>query len=255
VSPLPGELIERLATIRSVGAITGAGVSAESGIQTYRGEGGLYDDPDEGDRTIEALSGSTLERDPDVTWRTVAVLARRAAAAAPNAAHAALVELEGRAERFVLLTQNVDGLHQRAGSINVIEIHGHVFDTVCSGCGEIGRLDRGQLERLVRAPRCDDCGQVRRPDVVLFGEMLAPDKIDRIRAEFHVAPPELILVIGTTALFPYIVEPVLLARATGGLTVEINPEETVLTRHVGYSIRATAGAVLPEIAGAIGAGH
>src|SRR5438034_11085244 len=98
---LPRELARALATVRSVGAITGAGLSAESGIPTYRGKGGIYDDPDEGDRTVEALSGSTLRTDPDRTWRVIAELARRSRGAEPNAGHRALVEIETRVERFV----------------------------------------------------------------------------------------------------------------------------------------------------------
>ena len=126
---LPQDVVSALADVRSAGVITGAGVSVESGIQPYRGEGGLYDDPDEGDRTVEALTGSTLQRDPDRTWRAIVKLARQAKDARPNPGHEALVRMEESLDRFVLLTQNVDGLHQLAGSRNVIAIHGNVFDT------------------------------------------------------------------------------------------------------------------------------
>ena len=165
---LPPALQHRLRGVRSIGVITGAGVSRESGIRTYRGQGGIYDDPEEGDRTVEALSGPTLASDPDRTWRVVAELARQAARAEPNAAHHALVDIERRVERFVLLTQNVDGLHQLAGSRNVIDIHGDIFSTRCMTCRRLDRLDRDALQQIDRTPRCSACRGPLRPNVVLF---------------------------------------------------------------------------------------
>jgi len=242
---LPGPLVARLRCVRSVGVITGAGVSAESGIPTYRGKGGIYDDPEEGDRTVEALSGPTLLADPDRTWRAVARLARASAAARPNPAHVAIAAMESVVERFVLLTQNVDGLHYLAGSRNVIDIHGDVFATRCMGCGLAGRLEREALAELHRAPRCASCGGTLRPDAVLFGEMLPPDKLRRIDLEFHADPPDLVVAAGTSALFPYISQPVFVARALGRLTVEINPEPTALSGIVDFKLRGPAGNYLP----------
>ena len=233
--------------MRSVGAITGAGVSAESGIPTYRGRGGLYDDPAEGERTVQALTGSTLLRDPDRTWRAVAGLARLSTGARPNAGHEAVVSMERRAERFVLLTQNVDGLHQAAGSRNVIDIHGHVLDTLCMDCGARGALDREILPALEAAPVCPSCGGTLRPDVVLFDEMLPVDKLERIRKEFYDTVPDLVVAAGTTALFPYIAEPVVFARRAGKLTVEVNPEPTILSDTVDFSLRGPASEYLPEL--------
>jgi len=233
--------------VRSVGVITGAGISSESGIRPYRGRGGLYDDPEEGERTVEALSQPTLLSDPDRTWRVTAELVRQAADARPNAAHAALASIERRVERFVLLTQNVDGLHQAAGSDNVIDIHGNVFDTLCMKCGARGRLDASGIRELERAPRCTACSGTLRPDVVLFGEMLPPAKVERMRRELLLQPPDVVLVVGTSALFPYIAEPVLVAREAGRLTVEVNPEPTVLSDAVEFSLRGSACAYLPAL--------
>jgi NAD-dependent deacetylase len=233
--------------------ITGAGISTESGIRPYRGKGGLYDDPEAGDRTVEALSWPTLLRDPDRTWRVVAELVRQAAGARPNPAHSALVSIERRVERFVLLTQNVDGLHQAAGSKNVIDIHGNVFDTLCMKCGSRGRLDTTMLRGLEGAPSCAACAGTLRPDVVLFGEMLPPEKVERMRHELLLQTPDVVLVVGTSALFPYIAEPALVAREAGKLTVEINPEPTVLSDAVEFSLRGKASAYLPAIAPLIGA--
>lgn len=250
-SVLSQDLLDRLRPLRSVGVISGAGISAESGITTYRGQGGLYDDPEEGDRTIEALSGHTLRRDPDRTWRAVARIARQSAGARPNPAHRALAELERRLDRMVVLTQNVDGLHQLAGSKNVIDIHGTVFDTLCMTCAARGRLDA--LAELEAAPRCS-CGGVLRPDVVFFGEMLDEAKLRRLYAELSVDPAEALLVIGTTASFPYIAEPVLAARRLGRLTIEVNPEPTELSSLMSSSLRGRAGELVPQLCAAIGAG-
>jgi NAD-dependent deacetylase len=251
MTPLPAELLERLRDVRSVGAITGAGVSAESGIQTYRGKGGIYDDLEDGERTVEALSGHMLLSDPDRTWRAVGRLARQAIGARPNPAHLALVDLESRLDRFVLLTQNVDGLHQLAGSRNVIDIHGNVHEAVCMSCGGIARLDSERLVSIEVTPRCERCRGPMRPNAVLFGELLPTDKIARIHDEFHHRPPDLVLVAGTSALFPYISYPVELAREAGKLTVEINPEPTLLSDRVDHTLRGKAGDFLPWIADAI----
>lgn len=248
---LPDPLVQRLRFVRSVGVITGAGVSAESGIPTYRGKGGIYDDPEEGERTVEALSGSTLLADPDRTWRAVARLARASAAARPNAAHVAIAAIEGLVDRFVLLTQNVDGLHQLAGSRNVIDIHGNVFATRCMACDRTGRLARETLAGLDRAPHCEECGGVLRPDAVLFEEMLPVDKLRRIDREFRADPPDLVLAAGTSALFPYISQPVFLASESGRLTVEVDPEPTALSAIVAFALRGPAGRYLPLIRDAL----
>lgn len=265
---LPGSLKAAIAGARSVGVITGAGISAESGIPTYRGKGGIYDDPEEGDRTIEALSAPTMRDDPDRTWRAIGKIAQAAGDAQPNAGHLALVEIERRVERFVLLTQNVDGLHRRAGSRNVIDIHGDAFSLLCTACnwrGGLAPFSPGENPReekdppakkapdpfsgpITKAPRCPDCGEVVRPDVVLFGEMLPPKKLARLQAEFLRDPPEVVISVGTSAMFPYIVQPVLIAAQLGRVTIEINPEETEISEFVSFHLRAKAGEALPQIA-------
>ncbi|MHC4549351.1 MAG: SIR2 family NAD-dependent protein deacylase [Planctomycetota bacterium] len=248
---LPAALAAALREVRSVGAITGAGVSAESGIQTYRGEGGIYDDPAEGDQTIEALSGETLASDPDRTWRAIADMARQSRDARPNPAHQALAEIERGVERFVLLTQNVDHLHQAAGSRNVICIHGSIFETRCLECQARGVLQREDFATLDAAPRCDACGGILRPGAVLFGETLPLQETTRMRREFIDFIPDLVLIAGTSALFPYIQQPVLLARQAGRLTVEVNPERTGLSAVVDFFLQGEAGALLPLIADAL----
>ncbi len=252
MSVLPPTLVDALSNVRSVGVITGAGVSAESGIATYRGKGGVYDDPEEGDRTIEALTASTLKSDPDRTWRAIAKVARESAGAEPNAGHLAIASIERRVERFVLLTQNVDGLHQTAGSRNIIDIHGTVAETTCMTCGREAAFDaREELAKLDAAPRCT-CGGIRRPNAVLFGEVLSEKKVRQMHDELVADPPDLVLLAGTSALFPYIAQPVFSAKTAGKLTVEVNPETTHLSDVVDYWLEGKAGALIPEIAACLG---
>jgi NAD-dependent deacetylase len=250
---LPSPLVAALGRIRSAGVITGAGVSAESGIPTYRGRGGLYDDPAEGDATVEALTGATFRADPDRTWRALARMVRHAGAARPNAAHVALAAMERRLERFVLLTQNVDGLHRAAGSRNVIAIHGDLFRLRCTACAAPAHLGREEMGALAAAPRCAACGGVVRPEVVLFGEMLPEAAVARLHEELLARPPDLVLAVGTTALFPYIRAPVLEARRRGRLTVEVNVERTEISGVVDWFLDGPASAIVPRLAAAAGA--
>lgn len=248
---LPAGLTAALGRVRTVGVISGAGVSKAAGLRTYRGVGGVYEDPREGERTVEALSGPTLARDPDRTWEAVLRLARKAKDAEPGPAHRALVDVERRAERFVLLTQNVDGLHARAGSREVIEIHGNVFRTRCEECGAVAALPEAFL--VPRAPRspCTACRGVLRPDVTLFGEALPVPELQRLHDTLRARSPDLVVIVGTSALFPYVVEPVRLARHRGKVTVEVNPEPTEASDHAEHVLRATAEEVLPALAAAL----
>lgn len=247
----PAELRDRLAAVRRLGVITGAGISAESGIPTYRGIGGVYADPARGDEIIDSLSGETLESDPDRTWRALAELAAHASGAEPNAGHLAIADMERRVPEFVLLTQNVDDLHLAAGSRNVIRVHGSIHDARCLGCAAITSMTREVLAALEAAPRCASCGGLLRPGAVLFGEMLPTDAVRRMEAEFSLHPPDAVLVVGTSALFSYIVGPVVDAAHEGRLTIEINPEETALSPVVEYHLKGRAGHYLPLIADAL----
>jgi NAD-dependent deacetylase len=251
LSRLPEELAEQLGGIRRLGVITGAGISAESGIPTYRGIGGVYDDPAKGDELIESLSGHTLARDPDRTWRAIAELAQHSGGAAPNAGHEAIARMEEIVEEFVLLTQNVDDLHLAAGSENVIRVHGSIRAARCLGCEAESTLDAAHLATLEGAPVCPLCGNTLRPGAVLFGEMLPEEVVYRMQAEFSLRPPDAILVVGTSALFPYIVSPVVQASRTGRLTIEVNPERTQLSPVVTRHLAGKAGYYLPLIADAL----
>ena len=250
---LPAALEGRLSSVRRIGVITGAGISAESGIQTYRGVGGLYDDPERGDRTVAALSAEMLERNPDRTWQVLSELARMAADALPNAAHRALVAMEQAATAFTLMTQNVDGLHAAAGTSNLIEIHGNIRDARCTRCPYALRFEREALLDMAGAPACPVCRAPMRPGAVLFGELLPEAEVASMYQAFHREPPELVLWIGTSALFPYVLSPLDTARRQGHLTVEVNPEETELSSRVDFSLLGRAGEVVPALAHALGA--
>jgi NAD-dependent deacetylase len=179
-------------------------------------------------------------------------MARQAKDARPNAAHDALVAIERAVERFVLLTQNVDGLHEEAGSRNVIAIHGTLAKSRCMDCGTKGTFTRAEFAALTEAPRCYTCGGYLRPEVVLFGEMLPLAETARLHREFAVEIPDLVLSVGTSALFPYIQQPARIAREAGKLTVEINPERTEISALVDYSLQGRAGELLPLVADVFG---
>lgn len=233
--------------------ITGAGLSADSGLPTYRGLGGLYNGRTEEGLAIEAaLSGPMLRRDPALCWKYLAELGRACLGAAPNAGHVAIAELQRRKPGCWVLTQNIDGYHRAAGSPGerLIEVHGELAPLYCQSCGG---EDPELAEHLRRPlpPLCRHCGGVLRPPVVLFGEMLPEAAIDSLYAELRKGF-ELVLSVGTSASFPYIVEPVLRTRQRGGLTVEINPTVTDLSAEVDVRLAGRALDVLPELLGHIG---
>ncbi len=213
---------------RRVLVITGAGISADSGLPTYRGIGGLYNDADteEGIAIEVALSGQMMAERPELTWRYIHQIENACRDAGPNRAHRVLAELVEHLDRVCILTQNVDGFHRQAGSTNVIDIHGDVHDLRCTECAYQQRVeDYANLEPL---PRCPDCDSVIRPDVILFGEMLPFEKVRHLETELN-AGFDLVLTIGTTSVFPYIAGPVVDAHRAGIPTVEVNPGETQVT--------------------------
>ncbi|HKU36655.1 MAG TPA: NAD-dependent protein deacylase [Polyangiales bacterium] len=219
--------------------ITGAGLSAESGLPTYRGVGGLYADSDtEHGMPIEvALSGTVFRTRPEITWKHIAQLEAAVRGARPNRAHSIIAELE-REHDVVVLTQNVDGFHRAAGSTQVIDIHGDCHVLHCTACSY--REEREDYAGLALPPRCPKCGGVVRPEVVLFDEMLPSHKVSSLRREL-LRGFDAYFSIGTTSVFPYIAEPILHAARLGRLTVEINPEPTEVTPAI--DVRFACGAV------------
>ncbi len=224
-------------------AITGAGVSAESGIPTYRGVAGLYN-ADDGEQIMEALSYRAYQRDSAHTFALLNGMLARCQGVAPNAAHRTLARWQERMSPVTVLTQNVDGLHGEAGSRDVIEMHGNIQRLKCPHCQHSQTSTRDELPQ---AEVCPACGQTRlRHDVVLFGEMLEPAMVSRYQ-QAVATRFDLCLVIGTTALFPYIQQAAHMARALGATLVEINPHETSLSSHCNLVLRDRAASLLGHL--------
>lgn len=215
--------------------VTGAGLSADSGLPTYRGVGGLYEgvDTDEG-LPIEAILSSKVLRDrPALTWKYLRVVEQAARRASFNAAHHLIAQLERERGGVLVLTQNVDGLHQRAGSRSVIDIHGDLHDIICSRCRRQRRV--ANYESLPPLPRCAACGGPERPNVVLFGEALPDAKVDWLRGELE-RGFDMVVSIGTSGAFPYIRLPMLRAQALGWSSADINPQANPMSAHAEHHL-------------------
>ena len=240
---------------RRVLVLTGAGISADSGLPTYRGVGGLYDRDltEEGIPIEEALSGGMFRRRPEVTWKYIHEIESASRGAGHNAAHRALADMERHFERFTILTQNVDGFHRDAGSTDVIEIHGNVHELYCTSCGEEEWVDDfSQLNGI--PPSCPACGSLVRPRVVLFDELLPQDAVARLEEAVD-SQPDVVITVGTTAGFPYIAAPVLHAAQRATPTIEINPGDSEVSAFVQHRFQARGIEVLPYMAGELGAGE
>jgi NAD-dependent deacetylase len=253
LSPADEDALARVAGILHPAAhllfITGAGLSADSGLPTYRGVGGLYGDDRKtrfGCTIEEALSGPMLEFRPDVTWTYLIELERTCRGAVFNRGHAVIAEMERHFERVWTLTQNVDGFHQQAGTRQVIDIHGDLRKLRCTrpGCRHRQRVDT--FAHLELPPHCPRCGGVVRPDVVLFGEMLPPGKLNDLIHELEQGF-DMIFSVGTSSLFPYIRLPIEVAREVGIATIEINPDETEVSDLVDVKVAAGAAESLDAL--------
>lgn len=234
-----------LSQARSALFITGPGMGHDSGLSHYRGIPGLQRKRPEDGRLFEAaLSVETLRRKPEMTWKYLLQMEAQIRAAAPNRGHEVLVKLERKLERSTIMTINVDRLHQLAGSRNVIEMHGALFDLLCSGCELTTRHDT--FDALDIPPRCKTCGSVLRPDMPLFGEALPVDPFTRLQAELDVGF-DLVFAIGVPSMFPYLARPVLLARSEGIPTIEIGAQQSEVSDVVDFRFRAAPQAVLGAI--------
>ncbi|CAF4796058.1 unnamed protein product [Rotaria sp. Silwood1] len=228
-------------------AITGAGISADSGLPTYRGIGGLYSDgkeTEDGMPIEEALSGYTMNTRPDICWKYIYQIESACRAAKPNAAHQALVALQSKFKQFTVLTQNVDGLHRSAGTKNLIEIHGNIQDLFCISCGHEKHVPN--FEGMKIPPKCDRCNSLVRPRVVLFGEMLPIRAVGQLY-EIMDKGLDAVISIGTTSVFPYIAEPVVRAAQKNAITIEINPGDTEVSDVVRYRLRDRSINILPKL--------
>jgi NAD-dependent deacetylase len=223
---------------RSVAVLTGAGISAESGVPTFRGEGGLW----RSYRAEELATPRAFQRDPNLVWEWYDWRRGLIGACAPNEAHRTLVEMEPRFDEFTLITQNVDGLHALAGSENVVELHGNIWGLRCTASCRPSWTDR-TVPLAEIPPQCPSCGAPARPDVVWFGESLPSDALDKAFAAARRC--QVMLVIGTSAIVNPAASLPLMALQAGAYLVEINPQPTPLSNLVDESIREPAAETLP----------
>lgn len=234
---ITAKLIELLrADVRTV-ALTGAGVSAESGIPTFRGNDGLWSKFD----PTELASMNAFMRNPKLVWEWYLYRRDVIGKAEPNLGHKTLAKMERHLSAFTLVTQNVDNLHRRAGSQNVIELHGNIERNKCRQCGS--PMDQTEIDPD-NIPRCSCGGQIR-PDVVWFGELLPEDAL--MSATQMAEKSGLFLSIGTSALVYPAADLPLIAKNSGAYLVEINPEPTALTPYADEVFSGKSGEILPII--------
>jgi NAD-dependent deacetylase len=223
-------------TAQSIAVLTGAGISAESGIPTFRDAGALW----KSFRAEDLATPQAFARDPKFVWEWYDWRRSLIAKAEPNRGHHALADLEKRTANFTLITQNVDGLHDRAGATHLLKVHGDIWTLRCTLCGEERHDARPSFPDL--PPRCS-CGGIERPGVVWFGESLPPEIWSR--SEQAASAADVFLVVGTSALVYPAAGLVHLAKASGAKVVEVNPAETPVSGMVDFSWRAPAAQALP----------
>lgn len=233
------DLIDLIRSSARMVALTGAGISQESGLRTFRDKlDGLWAQY----KPEDLATPEAFERNPELVWEFYNARRLKACKVEPNPGHFALAEMEKCVERFVLITQNVDGLHTRAGSRDVLELHGNITRVKCSrNCGIITEWE----ENPGSSPACPNCGAKIRPDVVWFGEMLPQEILKSAMQAARVS--DVFLSIGTSALVQPAASLPLLAKQNGAAIVEVNLEETPLTPLVDHFLEGKAGEVLPEL--------
>ena len=245
------KLAQLMRGMKRLMVITGAGISSESGLPTYRGVSGLYNQQETSDGISieEALSGKTWLSHPEIVWKHLLQIEESCRNATFNSSHQILAEMEQMYE-ICILTQNIDGFHHLAGSSNIIDIHGNLYELSCQSCGQITQVKSyTQLEKI--PPDCPSCqggrgGGLLRPNVVLFGEFLAQKKVSKLQNEMN-RGYDLVMSIGTTSVFPYISAPVFDAQSLGKPVVEINPAPTEVSDCANFIFRKRAEQVLPEL--------
>jgi NAD-dependent deacetylase len=240
---IPAALIGRLRKACSIAALAGAGISAESGVPTFRdAQTGLWAKFD----PLELATPDAFRRNAKLVWDWYAWRRELVAKAAPNAGHRALAALEAAVPDFLVITQNVDGLHGAAGSRRVVELHGNIQRVKCSREGTI--IDTWDDSSPREAPRCVSCGAFLRPDVVWFEETLPEAAL--AEAERAARDCDMLLVVGTAAeVYPAAMLPTY-ARHRGAAIVEINPNPTRLSDRVDFVLRGPSGVVLPALVAA-----
>ena len=242
-------LLQTLGEARKIAVLTGAGISAESGVATFRDPDGLWSKF----RPEELASMDGFLKNPNLVWEWYQARREVIDRVKPNAGHTTLAEMqrwyEEREGRFTLITQNVDRLHQQAGSREVIELHGNIIDNYCSRCKKPHEYRYTTDPDVKEPPRCTYCGGMIRPAVVWFGEMLPPDALEAAQEAAETC--EVFFSIGTSAeVYPAAGLPIEAKRA-GALFIEVNPNPTAITRFADVSISAPSGEALPALFSAL----
>ena len=220
-------------------ALTGAGVSQESGLRTFRDvQTGLWSQY----KPEELASPQAFARDPKLIWDWYAWRREAVKGVRPNPGHYALVEIENQTPEFTLITQNVDGLHRMAGNQNVLELHGNIQRVRCSECGKVAREWDDDLDSV---PRCESCGGLLRPDVVWFGESLPREQLEAAVEAARAC--DVFFSIGTSGVVQPAASLAHAARNRGAVVVEINAEQTPLTPKADFFLQGKSGEILPEL--------
>ncbi len=223
----------------SITVLTGAGISAESGIPTFRGEDGLW----RKFRSEELATQEAFQRDPKLVWEWYDWRRGLVKEAMPNPGHHALVNLENEKTNFTLVTQNIDGLHQLAGNRNIIEMHGNLWQIRCTSCGVVEENHDVPLKEI--PPKCKNCDALGRPNVVWFGEMIPMSIIDNILIAIDKC--QVMLIVGTSGIVEPAASMGLVAKHTGKTVIEVNLETTPNSSHYDISILGESGEILPML--------
>jgi NAD-dependent deacetylase len=227
---------QKIAVSERVVVLTGAGISAESGVPTFRGKDGLWKQY----QATELATPEAFARDPKLVWEFYNWRRELLAPLRPNAGHLALATIEERLPHFTLITQNIDGLHHAAGSRSIIELHGNIWRVRCTGCGKVVEDRTVPLPEL---PLCASCGAMLRPHVVWFGEMLDMDVLNS--AYNAINNCQVMLVIGTSGTVQPAASMGMQARSRGALVAEINLDPTPYTDAYHLSLSGKAGEIVP----------
>ncbi|MEK6570352.1 MAG: NAD-dependent deacylase [Bacteroidota bacterium] len=236
-------LLEKLASATAVAVLTGAGISAESGVPTFRGNEGLW----KKFKPEELANFDAFIRNPDLVWEWYSYRKKLIAEVKPNPGHYALAEMEKLFQEFAIVTQNIDNLHRRAGSTRVYELHGNIERNYCIDCGR--RFRNEELTLGSSAPHCIDCKGLIRPDVVWFGELLPSDQWEL--AERAARGADVFFSIGTSAIVYPAASLPLTAKEGGAYIVEINAETTPLSGVADESLIGKAGEILVRLVEAL----
>lgn len=231
------DIKKRLHNAETVTVLTGAGISAESGVPTFRGKDGLW----KNFRPEDLANPEAFKKNPKLVWEWYDSRRQTLWRLKPNPGHIAIAEMEKRAKNFALITQNVDGLHQLAGSKNVIELHGNIWRVKCTACGKVN-LNRDMPIKIL--PFCG-CGGLLRPDVVWFGEMLSDNALTKAFAASNSC--DIMFVIGTSGVVHPAASLALRAKDEGAFVVEINIENTPLSVSADATLLGKAGDILPQL--------